>query len=233
MEYDLFSLPYFTKIFFSLPAIAQDIIRRLYWEEQQVRKRKRVGVFPSINRLRRNIRRNGQKKPCCRKTVQRFNNVVKSCGLFEVVRRKRPNGSDTSNQYFMDERFFDALKWLDLRNLLRAKKHRFQKIVDEAERAYEASKIKSSSLTKQKCPTPLLPLKKNKDKYYYISPTVGKITGLEPSQQRVLSRFAEAAIMQGIFDVMWYRNQGKIIHSLFAILYKTIQRHAVRLQNFG
>lgn len=196
----------------------KDIIRYFYYWECRRRKEKLNRVFPKVSRI-------AEFSKCSIRTVQRFNKSVNGF-LMHIQKDFRPNKSQTTNTYKMEQSFFEALTWLDRRNLLRAKKEEFEDIIKEAERFESIGKIKMSPPPNPKChPRSLSSLSQTQKEYIpYVHPWIEKIKISQQDKVR-LSKYPEFAIVKGVEDCVWYSKQGKRIGNAMHLLQNRISKH--------
>lgn len=202
------------KAYFDLTEKQREIIRYLYVAEIKRRKKKFFGVFPSVARL-------AYFANCSIRTVIRFNKRV--CPDIIVIQdRKRPNMSTTTNQYHFVKEFFEAMAWLDKRNLL----YDDPKVFESIKRQFENHSVTPPS--RGECHPHSLTLSQTHKEYRYVHPMIEKI-GISLEAKIRLSAYPEHAIIKGLEDAAWWWRQGnRPRKNLDAVVTERIKAHYVR-----
>lgn len=142
--------------------------------------------------------------------------------LFDVIKRFKPSGRQLANEFSLNKYFKQALEWLDLHGYLCSPKTKWVRIIFSIE---NSEKVYPPPL--KRC-TPILEILNTKDKEYgkaYVHPKIDQIKiGVELKIQ--CSKYPEVAIIEGLDDVLWYRDQGNVIKNAGALLLAQIQRRA-------
>lgn len=195
-----------------LPKVHKDLARGLFLAECKRRRgHYKQGIFFSKAKM-------AEVSKCCSRTIQRFNNLVKFT-LIGVIKRFRPNGSQTTNKYEFDPQFFEAMFYLKSHNLLYKSKSEILKF-------YRQNENVSPPLPDLSPPYPNYSLTKDKEyKREYVHP---KLLGIKIDHQTKisLSLYPEHAIMKGLEDTAWWWRQGnRPTTTLEAVITSRVKEH--------
>jgi len=189
----------------------KDISRYLFALQKKVKNGEWKSIFISVGRI---VERTG----CSERTVHRYISAVNG---FPIKITKR-NGQ--TSIYEMDDEFFKALQWLEMRNLLYVKKSRHESIIKEAERWQEKGKMAPPISRGEWHPS--LPLSSAPQEYDFINPLFEEIK-ISRKDKITLSKYPEFAISEGLEDTKWYlKNINPKIDKPFEFLRSVISKRA-------
>lgn len=178
-----------------LSKIHKDLCRVLYQHEIK----RRRGLYKDVRLKKSTI---SGYSSCSTRTVQRFNKVVKYF-LIGVEERKKENGNQAANRYHFDVDFFEAMRFLDINNLLYKSR---EKILDSVN---PHRQIKNVSLTPKICLPSYSSSSYTENMYMnsYVHPSLNKIE-IDLQTKIRLSKFPEHAIIKGLEDAAWWWKKG-------------------------